>query len=129
MSGFEEVRFTWDGVVYSIPPSRMLGAIARIEEHLTFVDVLRISQTQNVPLAKVAAAYASVLRYAGAAVDDAKVYSAMFSVNESESALASVTALLQMMIPPDMRVSGEDKQPGNVIPVKSSSSRKRSKSS
>jgi hypothetical protein len=102
MSVFEEISLTWEGVEYKIESTKVMGAIARIEEVITLKELGEYAQTGNVPMAKLAMAFASVLRYAGARVQDDQVYSAMFDVDGQNSAMASISTLLTMMIPPSV---------------------------
>ena len=66
MSIFEEVVLSWDGVEYKIDPERVMGAIAKVEEIITLRELSEYAQKGDAPMAKLAMAFASVLRYAGA---------------------------------------------------------------
>ncbi len=108
MGAYDPVELDWRGKTYSIPPRKVLGAIARVEEHLTFTELLGHAGRNTVATAKLAMAFGSLLRYAGADVTDDDVYEGMFaaSVGSSEGADAIVTAisiLMSMMIPPGAR--------------------------
>jgi hypothetical protein len=100
MAIFEEVSLRWGGEEYKIEPTKVMGAIARVEEVITLKELGEYAQKGDAPMAKLAMAFASVLRYAGARVSDDEVYAGMFGGESQTSALASITVLLQMMIPP-----------------------------
>lgn len=100
MSIFEEVTLSWNGEEYKIPPDRIMGAIAKIEDVITLKELSDYAVKGDAPLAKMAIAYAAVLRYAGAKVNEAEVYSAMFDLGNNMNILTCINALLTMMIPP-----------------------------
>jgi ribosomal protein L12E/L44/L45/RPP1/RPP2 len=127
MSGFEAVTLKWKGQAFTIPPHRVLGAIACIEEHLTLDVIHRAHEGRHVPAAKVSLAFAAVLRYAGAAVEDVEVYTAIFQPNDSHMQQA-LTALLMMMVPPSLKASASD-DTSSPQPAQSNSSAKRTKRS
>lgn len=108
MGAFDPIELEWRGRTYPIPPRKVLGAIARVEEHLTFAELLAFGGRNTVATARLALAYGALLRYAGADVSDEDVYEGMFAaqVSAAESADAIVTAvalLMSMMIPPGAR--------------------------
>lgn len=127
MSGFEAVTLKWKGQSFTIPPHRVLGAIACIEEHLTLDVIHRAHQGRQVPAAKVSMAFASVLRYAGAVVDDAEVYSAIFHP-DNDGMQQALTALLMMMLPPDLKASASESE-ASPTKAQSNSSAKRTRRS
>lgn len=108
---WDPVELTWQGKEYVIPPQAIMGAIARVEDHITLFELITASATARPPLGKISQAYASLLRYAGASVQDLEVYSAMFKRDgEPEHtqdtvgrAIAAIQMLQKMMTPPDMR--------------------------
>lgn len=100
MGAFDTVTLKWGEKAYAIPPRAVLGAIARIEEHLTFSELLAYGQRKTVPIGRLAGAYGSLLRYAGAEVTDDEVYQEMFGGgNGTETMLAATTTLMEMMVP------------------------------
>ena len=130
MSIFEDIKLAWDGRDYVIPSDRVMGAIARIEDVVTLGELQRYSEKQAAPLAKVAMAYGTVLRYAGANVTDDQVYAGIFSgeaPNQQDSIVTSIYTLLAMMLPPEAMRSGskdEDTPQGNAPTTAARSSRK-----
>jgi hypothetical protein len=101
MAVFQEVKLGWGGKDFIIPPYRVLGAIAEIEQIITLPEVAAYSQRGTAPLAKLAQAFGAALRYAGAKVGDDEVYAGMLGAGDGQTAaVASVTTLLQMMMPP-----------------------------
>jgi hypothetical protein len=110
MSIFQEVSLNWEGQEYKIEPNRVMGAIARVEEVITLAELAACAESGKMPLSKIAMAFGAVLRYAGVKVGDDEVYAGMFTSSENNSAIQSISALLSMMIPPN--VAGG--KPGNV---------------
>lgn len=106
MSGlFQQIELKWRDRNYVIPASRVLRAVARVEDVVTVQQLLVPDQ---VPMAKVAMAYGSLLRYAGARVEDEEVYQTLFGGAQS-NALVAVTTLLQLMLPPQVRKALEER--------------------
>jgi hypothetical protein len=133
MSGsFDDVTLTWRGKDYPVPANRMMGAIARIEDHLTLPELGRFGDRATLPMAKVSAAFASVLVYAGAKATAEEVYEAMFSGGEQQNAIAaSIVTLLSMMVPKSARdkfTADADDASGNLLTAGTNSSRKRTSS-
>lgn len=129
MSVFDDIRLHWQGRDYVIRSNRVMGAIARIEDHLTIAELQQYSERNTAPLAKIAMAYGAVLRYAGARVDDDEVYEGLFAADDSsEVIMASLQTLLTMMVPPSALVSGSDGSgeppKGNSKPAAARSSKK-----
>lgn len=96
---FKPVNITWAGKEYSIPPDRIMGAIASVEDIITLKELGEYMQKNDAPLGKLAMAFGTVLRYAGARVRDEEIYSAMFE-DGSVSIMNCLTILLTMMLPP-----------------------------
>jgi hypothetical protein len=120
MAIFEEIRLRWDGREFVVTPDRVMACIAKIEDHITLVELKGYAERGTAPLGKLASAFAAVLRHAGARVTDEEVYAGMFR---------SGAMLLLMMIPPQSlqdAVAGEDAPTGKVRAA-APSSRKRSR--
>lgn len=127
MNAFEDVTLEWKGLKLTIPSNRVMGAICRIEDHVTMTELRDHTLRGSLPMAKIASAYASILRYAGATqVQDEDVYQAMFGKNAEAIALDAVTNLLSLMVPRDGDVK-LDKSEGNVPAAARNSSGKRTK--
>lgn len=106
MSGFDDIKLGWGGKVYTIPARKALGAIARIEQVITLKELTQFAQRETAPMAMLAQAYGSVLRYAGADVTDEDIYTGMFgAAGQDVSAVIAeaVQTLMLMMIPPAIR--------------------------
>jgi hypothetical protein len=112
-SPFDDIHFGWAGQQYTIPAHRVMGAIKRIEDHVTLAELQRDAGRGTLRLGKMAAAYAEVLRYAGApAVTEADVYAAMFGEDAQKTVIAAVSMLLGMMIPRNVKLAVEGGAPG-----------------
>src|SRR5687767_11965225 len=103
-NAFDNVVFNWRDKEYRIPANRMLGAIARIEEVITMGNLGLQVERGTPPVAKVAQAYAAVLRYAGARVTDDDVYCGMFAeTNPKQAVAAAINTLFGIMVPPSAK--------------------------
>lgn len=100
MGIFEDVTLTWKGQDHTIEASRVMGAIAKVEEIITLRELFDYYQKSDAPMVKLSMAFASVLRYAGAKVKDEEVYAAMFNHEDQNSVTNSISTLLAMMVPP-----------------------------
>jgi hypothetical protein len=101
MALFESQSLMWKGETYIIPSDRMLGAIATIEEHFTFMEMIAASHGRP-PLVKISRAFAALLRYAGCKVSDEEMYRSIFDPNANimERIEAALVTFLLMMTPP-----------------------------
>lgn len=113
MQAFEDVNLSWHGTDYTIRANRVMGAIARIEQHVTLSELIEMSQKGRIRFGQIAQAYASVLRYAGASVTDDACYLGLFKENRATVANAALAGLLKMLLPPDTFAAAEYPQ-GNV---------------
>jgi hypothetical protein len=107
-SPFDDIHLGWEGQKYTIPAHRVMGAIKRIEDHVTLAELQRDAGRGTLRLGKMAAAFAEVLRYAGApAVTEADVYAKMFGDEAQATVVAAVSMLLGMMIPRNVKIAVE----------------------
>ena len=106
---FEEITLRFDSgdgkgpQDYPIPPEKIFGAIATVEEHVTLKELADgVARTGKVSMSRIAMAYAAVLKYAGAKdATPEQVYVSMFSHGLSDqSVAAAINGLLGLMIPP-----------------------------
>lgn len=97
MAIFQEVGLSWAGREYTVAPDKVMGLIARIEDIITIDELAG----RGVKRAKLAQAYGSALRYAGAKVTDDEIYAALFSVDAIEATSNAVAGLIALMIPPE----------------------------
>lgn len=126
MAIFEDVRLVWLDQEYMIKSTRVLRAIAQVEDVITLAKLREFYQRGEAPMARVALAYGGLLRYAGAKVTDDEV---AISINASniDEIMAAIMALLMMMVPKKApAASGEtgqaDPPPGNADPTATSAS-------
>lgn len=111
---FEDITLGWNDKNYVIPADRVLGAVARIEHHVTLQELLAYGERGTAPMAVLARAYASVLRYAGAQITDDEVYKGMFSDGDTLKIVDDLmSGLLGMMLPPEEQQSVKGHNPGN----------------
>lgn len=126
MTIFDDIRLEWKGRTYIVPSRRVMGAILCVEDVVTMNELHRYSQRGAIPLGKIAAAYAAVLRYAGANVSDEEVYLGLFEDENVEIAMLSCQQLLSLMLPKLETLQSEVKQ-GNGLAAGRRSSRRRSR--
>lgn len=131
MSAFEDIGLSWQGRDYTIPANRVMGAIARVEDHVTFNELTQYAERNTAPMAKLAQAFASVLRYAGAPISDEDVYEGMFAKGgDPQSVMNATMTLLALFIPKSaIRPSDaeDDGREGKQKPAGTRSSRRRSR--
>lgn len=110
MTGFKDVKLSWQGVEYSVPADRQMGLIHIIEEALSgdsgrqAIGVLLAKEGPS--YGKLASAYSAALQYAGAPVTFEAVYlSIMDDIADGEGDLTiklqgCVLGLLSIIAPP-----------------------------
>jgi hypothetical protein len=103
---FEPITITWAGADYKIEPEKVMGAIATVEQVVTLSELAEMVQSGRIAFSKIATAFASVLRYAGAKVTNEDVYAGMFGEDKS-SAMQNLSLLLAMMVPPQAINAGK----------------------
>lgn len=130
MAIFQKIELGWGEDNFVIPPERVMGVIAEIEEIATFPEIVRMRPAPN--FSKLARCYAAALRYAGARVTDEDVYAGMFRGDQTHvQVLGALDAIMNMMMPPsalakDAGAASEGNQ-GRAPKARSSSSKHGSK--
>jgi hypothetical protein len=128
MSVFQDIELGWNGKQFTIPANRVMGAIARIEEVVTLVELQRCNEANKAPIAKLCMAFGAVLRYAGCMVDDDEVYAGLFEDGKTGNVMESLTVILAMMVPPETLASVQEQpKPGKPRKAAANSSRKRTR--
>ena len=133
---FQEVTLRWGDKDYVVPPDRVMRAIALIEDHVTINQLSEATSGGKMPLVKISAAYAVVLRYAGANVSDEDVYDGMFNGagQMHVKMMSAIAGLMGLMIPPGKIVELSKKEdagaaaPGKEKPTAGGSSSKHTRS-
>ena len=101
MAIFQPIRLCWHGKDFTIPAERVLGAIAGVEEVMTFPDIVLMGSGGRPNMSKVARAYGVLLRYAGAHVGDDEVYEGLFEPGTNHAqVLAALNTMVVIMTPP-----------------------------
>jgi hypothetical protein len=100
---FEDMELPWQGEVYVIPHDKVTPALAVVEDHLTVGEMIGFMARGTPPYAKVAMAYAAMLRFAGAkSVTGNDVFARMFGPgNVQRDAMVMVQTMLQRVLPLD----------------------------
>jgi hypothetical protein len=104
MGVFTDIEMVWAGNVYTIKSTRVMGAIAQIEDVLTFSEIAAFMRRETIPMARLCQAYAVALKYAGAKVTGEMIYQAVYAETEKQMVvLKAITGLLALALPPDQR--------------------------
>lgn len=130
VSPFRDVTLRWGEAEYVVPASRVMGAIASIEEHVTLVELFAMqTDPGKMKLVPISRAYAAVLRYAGAVrIDQDDVYESLFGADSLERAQSAIVGLLSLMIPPGARREGAPDEGKSERPAEARPSRRPSSS-
>ena len=101
---FEQITLQWEGRDYVIPADQIMGAIAVIEEQVSFPELAQSLQTGRLAISKLAGAYAALLRFAGASkISQEIVYGRMFSDGHMREEIPkAVSTLILIMTPPSV---------------------------
>ncbi len=108
---FQEVTLEWDGDKRTIPPNRVMMAIAVVEDFVTLKEL--VDYTQNPGTAKfgkLSMGYAALLKFAGFQVTNEDIYERMLQMKEEDESVlfAAVFGLLKLMTPPSALVKKMD---------------------
>jgi hypothetical protein len=107
---FDPIKLRWNDQSYVVAPDRVMGAIASVEDVVTMEELGRYLKKRTMPFGKLAMAYGSLLRYAGARVTDEEVYLGMFGGGDTTQAmLTAMTTLLAMLLPPGALATADGK--------------------
>ncbi|BCJ90043.1 hypothetical protein IZ6_07780 [Terrihabitans soli] len=143
MAVFQDFKFNWKGVDYSIPSNRIMGAIELVEDVITIDKLYEVAASGGMKLTRIARAYGQVMRYAGVTVEhkrddkivrepvtDEEVYAGLFDGAETKAnIMGSLNGLLSLMLPPGSVKEPAGRKKGNRKSrrASSSSSRRRTK--
>lgn len=139
MGIFNDVTLEWDGKTYTVPSNRVMRAIAVVEDYVTLKELSEYAQdTGSAKFAKLMMAYAALLQFAGAKVQDDEIYFKMLkevrrATTAEEAAVtqviivSAINGLLGLMLPPQVLVDEEmpkegDSAPGKTAPTAEQSS-------
>lgn len=109
MSIFSDITLEWDGEEYTIPAARMMRLVQAVE------DVVTLPELQDciarMKAARIASAYAVMLRFAGVRVSDEEVYEKVFDSEDNMHQILSDagTLLYQIICPPKAFQAGKKK--------------------
>ena len=87
MAIFQPIKLGWHSRDFIIPAERVLGAIAVVEEVMTFPEIVLMISGGHPNISKIARAYGAMLRYAGAGAADDEVYEGLFKPGTHADAL------------------------------------------
>jgi hypothetical protein len=119
----DTITLTWNDRKFFIARDKVMRARQVIENEYSLKELATHMQQGNPHLVRLSVAYGSLLRFAGAHVDDEEVYDGMFAEGKELGALAA-DMLLQILVPESMRVqAGKDGQPANPTPRSKTSSK------
>lgn len=113
MQGFDDVTLEWGGKSYVIPANRQMMLIAKIEDALSGDSGAQalsvLLRSEGPPYSRLAAAFGTALRYAGAVVTDDEIYLSIMEDFAAQSADVTtkiqnaIFAVLSVIAPPFAR--------------------------
>lgn len=118
-SRFKPVTLEFKGKQYTVEPTRMMGLIDAIEEHITLPEIHEDgAKRRTMRFGKLSAAYTAALNYAGCPANREEVYLGMFEDGAGDEAKAYklMMALLTIMTPPDSVVQKMAKGDNKSVP-------------
>lgn len=125
---FDPIEISWAGKTYRIASRQVLEVVCLVEETITLHELSQAAERGTAPMGKLAKAFASVLRFAGAPVGDEEVFAAMFTPSTRDQVSLSIKTMLMMLLPRDtLALYQGTKTSGNASGGAGKSSRKRSK--
>lgn len=132
MGPFNDISLEWAGKEYAIKARRVMGAIKRIEEEVTYFELMSYVASNDPRTSKIAAAYGVILRYAGASITDEQVYEGLFGktgIPNPDLIAKLIAVLLGIMSPKgplkqDFQHSGKEPDQGNASPIATTASSK-----
>lgn len=105
MAIFQTLTLHWQDQTYVIPADKVMGAIAVVEDVITFPEIC-IMMTGKPRLARLAEAYGALLRYGGITITDAEVYDALFTKGTMKKQVGdALNTLLAIMTPPSAHLT------------------------
>lgn len=130
MNQFQEVKLSWGGKTLIIRPDQVMRAIAVIEEHVTIKELSDFAKRGTAPMARLALAYADLIKFAGGEARSEDIYATMFSGQEGADAAAlAINGLLQLMLPPgNIQASGDQDSKKSLAAAPSSKKRSKQRS-
>ena len=100
MAVFQKITLGWREKDYVVPPERMLGLIAEIEEIISLPEIFGMIHGKH-NMSKISRAYGAALRYAGAPTTDEEAYEGMFGAGDTRLRVLTTLGLMAgIMMPP-----------------------------
>lgn len=93
---FPDIELVWADKVYTIKSHRVMGAMQRMEEHVTLNEMGAFAQRGTAPLVRMCQAFAAVLKYAGARVTPEEVY--QHALSDANGQMAVFMTMMQLMM-------------------------------
>ena len=109
MGVFTDVEMVWSGKTYTIKSHRVMGAIAQVEDIITFAEIGAFGQRGATPSARLCQAYAALLKYAGARITPDEVFQLVVDDDARQLVvMKAVTGILALTLPPAQRAQLEE---------------------
>lgn len=110
---FQDVTIKWDDKDVTIPASQVMRAIAVVEDVVTFDELVTMYHTKQFKRAKLADAFAALLRFLGHRAEAEQLWKAM---HVREGVLLNLVGVLQtlmvlLMPPPEMQTAKSSGEP------------------
>jgi hypothetical protein len=106
---FTDVEMVWSRKTYTIKSHRVMGAIAQVEDIITFAEIGAFGQRGTTPSARLCQAYAALLKYAGARITPDEVFQLVVDDDARQLVIMkAVTGILALTLPPAQRAQLEE---------------------
>jgi len=93
---FEDVTISWAGKEYTVKANEVMGLIRRIEDHISWNDLI----SKQAKISRLSDAWAEVLSYVGVGITPEEVYELLFDGATMDQIWNSVNTLMIIMVPP-----------------------------
>jgi hypothetical protein len=105
---FTDIEMVWRDKPYTIKSHRVMGAIAVVEDIITFPEIAAFGQRQTTPSVRLCQAYAALLKYAGARATPEDVLQLVTTdVSKQLIVMKAITGVLSLALPPAQRAELE----------------------
>lgn len=108
MGVFTDIEMVWRDKPYTIKSTRVMGAIAVVEDIITFPEIAAFGQRRAAPAGRLCQAYAALLKYAGAKATPEDVLQLVTEdVAKQLIVMKAITGVLALTLPAAQRAELE----------------------
>lgn len=96
-----DFEFEWKNEKHIVPANHVMKLIAKVEDVITVDELLKALSGKQVPFAKLAMAFGTVLRHVSIRVSDEEIYNALFENQINVPYIQQLLfGLVSLMLPP-----------------------------